>query len=277
MDYRFELTDHMDEQDLTLARLDDELAREEDLAGTMGWGRPAPPVGVADDDLEECPFEMGVAQPRAVGLLKLHELSSVETPPEIRAALGRARVPVVIVHSMTPFSRFGYPPTRVWGLGYQVDPLPEGLVPVDFAPKSEFLEIVGVGTEVGFEVSGGGLIQADPNLVAAANAVPGVTVNGLELGASADVDAALTLRLKLYVLEIMAGLVGSGVRWDFIEQDERMDRPITLVHTVLVPDDLDSIDMDVKLWVRRRRRFFDLNAARTWLVGPNRMSVDIER
>lgn len=277
MDHRFELTETKTEEDPTLARVDDELAREDDLSGTMGWGRSAAPADAEGDDLEECPFEMGVAQPRALGLLKLHELTSAEVPPEIAATVGRARVPIVLVHSMTPFSRFGYPPTRVWGLGYQADPLPEELVPVDYAPKSEFLEIANVGTEVALEISGGGRIEADAELAAAASAIPGITVNGLSAGASADANVSLALGLKLYVLEIMAGLVGRGVRWDFVEQDDRMDRTITMVQTVLVPDDLDAIDMDVRVWVRRRRRFFDLKAARTWLISPQRMTVDIER
>lgn len=280
MDYRFQLAEREDVEDDALAGLDEALAREAELMQFMG-GMSAPsapaPVAVGGDDPEHCPFEMGVAQPRAMSLAKLYELTSSPVPPEILATVGRARLPIIIVHSMTPFSRFGYPPTRVWGLGYQIDPASTDIVPVDFAPRSEFQEIADAGAEVHLGVSGDGKISADPVVLQAVNAVPGVNLNGLSASAGAKANVSLDLRLKLYVLKIMAGIVGRGVRWDFIEQDERMDRSLTMMHTILVPRDLEAIDMDVKVWVRRRRRFFDLKAARTWLIEPQRLTVDIER
>jgi hypothetical protein len=217
-----------------------------------------------------------VAQPRAVGLLKLYELLSQKVPPEIAAALGKSRTPVLIIHHMTPFPRFGYPPTRVWGMGYQVQNLPASLVPIDYAPRSELLEVGKWETDMKLSFSASGKFDLTSNAMEVANAIPGVSIEGLSYGLNAKNNLVLAFSLKLELLKIMAGLVGRGVRWDFIEQDERLDRGTKMLQTVLLPPDLRAVDMDVEVWVRRRRAFVGAGAARSWRMPPQRLTVDVE-
>jgi len=274
-EHRFQLDRVQDVTDRDLATADEDLRGEESIHGLMGAGEEATPLDL-DQDLDECPFEMAVAQPRAVGLFKLYELLSQKVPPEIAAAVGKARTPVLVIHQMTPFPRFGYPATRVWGMGYLVHNLPESLVPVDYAPRSELLEVGKAETDVKLSFSASGKFDLTSTAMGVANAIPGVSIEGLSYGVNAKNNLVLAFSLKLELLKIMAGLVGRGVRWDFIEQDERLDRGTKMLQTVLLPQELRAIDMDVEVWVRRRRAFLGGGAARAWRMAPRRLTVDVE-
>ena len=81
---------------------------------------------------------------------------------------------------------------------------------------------------------------------------------------NANNSMVLNFAMKLVMLKIQAGIVGNGVRWDFIEQDERMDRSVTLLQSALIPES-------------RRRRFFGLGAARSWLMPPQQYEVNVEK
>jgi hypothetical protein len=272
--FRLELTE--DIEDPELARLDDEAEGMEKLFGSLGRGGTAPEAVDLEDGEAECPFEMGVAQPRAISLFKLYELMGQEPPHEVVAALGRARTPVLIVHQMTPFSQFGYPPTRVWGMGYQIHELPEKVLPLDFAPKSEFQEIVSAGGDLSVRFRGDGSFEVQPGLAELARAVPGLGIDGLACAVSADGKAAFSFRFTIELLKIAAGIVARGVRWDFIARDDRIERSTRMLQTVLVPHGLKEVDMKVRTWVRRRR-FLGRGAARSWLTPLKPLTVDVEQ
>jgi hypothetical protein len=269
-----------DVEDSVLAELDDELAEEEGLGRPMGATEDsAEALAARDRDLEDCPFDVAVAQPRAISLLKLYELTGSSVPAAIEAAIGRARVPLLIVHQMTPFSRFGYPPTRVWGLGYHIQGVPDTVTPMDFAPKSEFLEVASVGGELVLGLSGDGKLELPDgmgHLAQALTGIPGLAIDGLSAVARAESSFRFAFNLKVQLLKIKAGIDGRGVRWDFYEQDERMDRAVTLLQTALVPEDTRSIGMTVRTWVRRRRRVLGIRAARSWIIPPRDLTVDVE-
>lgn len=273
-DVRLQPSAFEDIEDTALAALDEELAEEEAIQGFMGKEGTAVDF---DGDLDDCPFELGLAQPRALCLLRLLKSTGQRVSASITAALGHSRRPVLFVHEITPFSRFGYPPTRVWGLGYQIANVPDSLSPVDFVPKSEFLEIGSVGTDVQLGFSADGKFAIDAALADAVRALPGAGIEGLGYTAKAEGHIGFALNLRIHVLKIQAGLVGRGVRWDFVEQDERIDRSVRMLQTALLPDGVDSIEMDVRAWVRRRRRFLGFGAARSWVFSPQTMSVDIEK
>jgi hypothetical protein len=274
-DSRVRASAFRDIEDPLLASVDESLAEEEALEGFMGRER-ADPVDL-DEDFDDCPFELGLAQPRALCLVRLYELTGQELPAAVAASIGPARRPVLFVHQVTPFSRFGYPPTRVWGLGYQIENLPDELVPVDFAPKSEHLEIGSVGTDVRLGFNAGGTFEAGAGLAEFRGLLPGTGIDDLGYSAKADGHFALTIDLRIQVLKVQAGLSGRGVRWDFIEQDERIDKSLELLQTALLPEGADEVEMDVKAWVRRRRKFLGFGAARSWIFEPRRMTVPIEK
>ena len=274
-EHRFELERIEDGTDRDLASADEELRGEEAIHRLMGAGDEATPLDL-DQDIDDCPFEMAVAQPRAVSLFNLYELLSQKVPPEIAAAVGKARTPILIIHQMTPFPRFGYPATRVWGMGYLVQNLPESLVPVDYAPRSELLEVGKAEADMKVSFSASGKFDLTSTAMEVANAIPGVSIEGLSYGLNAKNNLVLAFSLKLELLKIMAGLVGRGVRWDFIEQDERLDRGTKMLQTVLLPPNLRAVEMDIEVWVRRRRALLGGGAARSWRMAPKRLTVDVE-
>jgi len=274
-EHRFELERIEDGTDRDLASADEELRGEEAIHSLMGAGDEATPLDL-DQDIDDCPFEMAVAQPRAVSLFNLYELLSQKVPPEIAAAVGKARTPILIIHQMTPFPRFGYPATRVWGMGYLVQNLPESLVPVDYAPRSELLEVGKAEADMKVSFSASGKFDLTSTAMEVANAIPGVSIEGLSYGLNAKNNLVLAFSLKLELLKIMAGLVGRGVRWDFIEQDERLDRGTKMLQTVLLPPNLRAVEMDIEVWVRRRRALLGGGAARSWRMAPKRLTVDVE-
>ena len=177
---RYQLETFEDVDDQELAQVDDELGAEEALFNTMG-GADATAIEL-DEEPDQCPFELGIAQPRAISLLKLYELTNQNVPASIRASLGSSNTPVIFLHQITPFSRFGYPPTRVWGLGYQITDLPSEVVPVDFAPKSSFYELGKWKTDVNLSFSAEGKFTLEPEVGAALNLIPGVNIQGLSYG-----------------------------------------------------------------------------------------------
>ncbi len=150
-----------DVEDAGLSEADSMLQREGEMDKTLGDATQQVSIE-AERDMDTCPFDMGISQPRAISLLKLCELCAQPVPAQIAATVGTSRCPFLLIHQVTPFSKFGYPPTRVWGLGYQVDNLDAGLVPVDFAPRSEFLEVGGWATDMKLGVAADGSFSLDP-------------------------------------------------------------------------------------------------------------------
>jgi len=121
-----------------------------------------------------------------------------------------------------------------------------------------------------------GKFTLEPEVSAALNSIPGINIEGLSYGMNTNNSMVLNFALKLVMLKIQAGIVGRGVRWDFIYQDERMDRSITLLQTTLKPESAAIIDINIRAWVRRRR-FWGLGATRSWLMPPQRYEINIEK
>ncbi len=106
--------------------------------------------------------------------------------------------------------------------------------------------------------------------------MPGLSLQGASVSAAINSSVSFVLKLKLDVLKIMAGQVGCGARWDFVERDERIDRALTMVQTLMVRDTTKSLHMQVRSWVRRRRKLLPGGAARSWIVGPHAFTVGLE-
>jgi hypothetical protein len=222
---------------------------------------------------EDPPYDLESPDPIAVDLLGLWRRMGKEPDPSLLATLGPNR-PVLLSHGITAFHKMGRSPRAIWGMGYQAT-IPGGARTLDVSPASAHLTVGSVQQDVRLAITLGGRIGASEEVLAAAAAIPGVTLNGAELEAGVDERVAFTVRFEFRVLKVQSGPVApGGARWNLYRQDEPLDDFQPLLQTVLVPKDAERLTVEVRSWAREAGWF---GPGREWTFVPRQFEVPLTR
>lgn len=223
----------------------------------------------------DAPLDLRVNSPFALDLMKLWELTDQSVPPSIAAALG-PRIPVLIHHIVTPFPNDGSIPGGVWGLGYEFVNESAEANTVAVMPSDEVLKIGSIGqvVEVGLDLSGGvGLPEAS---IKAVSNVPGVQLSGAEIKAAANSKFQFSLKLSLSLRKVVGAPVGKGgALWKMYRQDEPLDRPHTLLQTLMVAEGTREIRCTVKTWAKQAGLFGTRLGAKFWSYENQEFLVNL--
>ncbi|HUS29393.1 MAG TPA: hypothetical protein VMZ53_12830, partial [Kofleriaceae bacterium] len=172
-------------------------------------------------------------------------------PPGITASLG-PRIPILLQHVITPFPVDGKAPGKVWGLGYEFEPHDVDANTVSVAPDDEVLKIGQIGQEVEMGVELGGKIGVPQGALSALAAAPAVSLTNASLRASTSQSFQFSLHLKLTLRKLVgAGFGAGGAQWKLYRQDEPIDKPHTLLQTLLVAEGTKSIKCSVRTWAKQ--------------------------
>jgi hypothetical protein len=210
-----------------------------------------------DGDHEEgdAPFDLQISKPRAIDISQLYALTGRSVPPTVRATLGPTR-PILLCHSVTPFHRPGRRVSEVWGLGYESRVLGIDATTVGFQPMSSVHEVGQVGQEISVGLSAGGELHVPDGELALGPSLPGIRVEGVRFNFATHSEFALALSLKLQLREVQAGPVGAGgVRWNIYRQKRRLDEVQALFQSLLVPRQVQTLNLELRTWVRSNGLF----------------------
>lgn len=241
--------------------------------GAKNLDEGIPSNGSADWDT--CPIDLQVGQPRALDLRKLCALTGAAVPHDIEATLG-GLVPVLLVHTITPFHEPGQSPKSIWGLGYEtrVVGMPSATT-IALAPDTSMLDIASANQTVEMGLSLGGEIGVPSVVTEAISAVPGVKLQGVSVRAKTEQSFALTLAYVVKLLRIQAGVLPKGgARWNLYHQDERLDGQQTLVQTLQVPRGTQQLELMMKSWITVAR--WGGLSRKTWMAEGIERTVSLE-
>ena len=213
---------------------------------------PLHPISARDPDRDwDPPFDLRIARPRAIDLEELWKLTGQPVPAEIAASLGPRR-PILLSHVVTPFPRDGRAPGGVWGLGYELTVKDVDANTVSVVPNDEVLRVgeVGQDTELGLTL-GGGLRVPEGTWQMSAGA-PSVSLTGAEVTASTNWKFHFSVKLEITFRKVIGAPVDAGgAKWQMFRQDEPLDRPHTLLQTLLVGRETKSMACTVKSWAKQ--------------------------
>jgi hypothetical protein len=211
---------------------------------------PLRPIAVRKQEWDPA-FDLRVARPRAIDLLKFWKLTGQPVPPEIAASLGPRR-PILLSHVVTPFPSDGRAPGGVWGLGYELTVNDAEANTVSVVPNDEVVRVgvVGQKTELGLNLGGG--LQVPEATWKAAGGAPSVSLTGAEVTASTNWTFQFSVKLEITFRKVIGAPVDAGgAKWQLFRQDEPLDRPHALLQTLLVDRATPSIACTVKSWAKQ--------------------------
>lgn len=243
----------------------DQLEREHvELTGNMG----ATPRSF--EVRNEPPLDVEVVKPIALSLKRIFEASA----SPFKDALGDNKIPIVIRHGLTPFFPATTRPRPIWGLGYQAK-LAEDAATIDFAPKTEMLEVGSVDQHLWFGLTTGGKLST---IAATENEVlqplAGIDLPDIEIGGGVGNKLELRARIKLELLKVQAGPIGAGgVRWNLYRQDKTLVAFTPLVQTMLVSPDTKKLTFEVVTWAKVGGIFGI--GTKAWIAEPKTFEVAI--
>jgi hypothetical protein len=259
-----------DVDDPLLTELDEIARAEESLLGPMGDAAEEPALDV------DRPYDLELVKPRAVDLRKLCKLAGKDLPQEMESSLG-LRVPVLLYHGLTPFARPGERPRGVWGLGYEVRPVDVDAATVALSPDTESTKIGEINSEVRIGLSAGGEMSVPAPVLEAANAIPGISLQGAKLEATTDQTFALAIRVEFSMVKVEAGAIGAGgARWNVYRAGQRVVGFQPFIQTVLLPKKTRTLQLAVQPWVARRGWLFGKLGSRKFIPAPTTFDVSLE-
>jgi len=224
------------------------------------------PIGAKRGGGDEwyAPLDLRVNRPYAVDLRKLWDITGQAVPAEIEAMLGH-RIPVLLHHVVTPFPMDGKVPGGVWGLGYEFVNNSANANTISVLPSDEVLNIGSIGSEVelGVDLSGGvGVPDASLECI---NSIPGVNLSGAKLHASTHQKFQFSLKMALTLRKVVGAPVGEGgALWKMYRQNEPLDRPHTLLQTVMLADGAREIKCTIRTWAKQAGWFGTRLGAKYW-------------
>lgn len=224
----------------------------------------------------DAPLDLRVNRPFALDLRKLWELGGQPVPSEVQAMLG-TQTPVLIHHVVTPFPMDGRIPGGVWGLGYEFVNESAEANTIAVLPSDEMLKIASIGqqAEVGLNLSGGVGIP-DTRIGGIANA-PEIQLAGAQLKASADQTFQFSLKMSLSLRKVVGAPVGKGgALWKMYRQDEPLDRPHTLMQTVMVAQGTREISCTIKTWAKQAGFLGTRLGAKFWPYEDQEFVVSLD-
>ncbi|WP_437995674.1 hypothetical protein WMF26_31140 [Sorangium sp. So ce185] len=216
----------------------------------------------------DAPLDLRVARPLAV------VLDTFSPAGQVLPAF-KDRKTVLIIHVVTPFARDGHSPDGVWGLGYEFVMKGVDASTVAVLPNDEVLQIARVGQELDIELGVGGEVTTK-GMATDRSDQASLSLHGARLRASTTGQLHLSLRLSITLRKVLGAPVGiGGAQWKMYRQDEPMDRPHTLLQTVLLPKGVDRISCVIKTWVRRAGVLGTTWRAKFWPYQDLEYSVPI--
>jgi hypothetical protein len=265
------------ETDRTLEKPGKPREVEDDVLRELASGLP--PMAGADreeaerGDRQDAPFNLGMPAPRAIDLRKLWKLAGKEPDPMIAAALG-PKIPVLLSHGVTALPRPGRKPARVWGLGYKVEMFGVACTTVDVQPGTDLLEIARVGTEATVDLGLDGSLEVPEGARVALDSIPGVNLTAAKIAAGAKENAKLSIRFTVSVPRIISGPGDGygGAEWNLYAQDKRLEGYQALLQTVLLPEGVKQVRIDVTGWVREAGLF----GPKEWVFETATFAVDVD-
>jgi hypothetical protein len=227
-----------------------------------------------EDDDATVPIDLTLVEPRPLDLARLCELAGKEVAAEIQAAVG-ANVPFLVYHGFTPFGRNGARLRGAFEIGYEVRSAGSTARTIAVSPESEFAERASLEQDVDLGITAGGEIGIPSEVLAVANAVPGVSLREAQLRATTDSRFAFAMRVNFGVMTVIAGpAAAGGARWQLYKRGATLQRFQPLVQTLLVEKGAHAVTMTVKTWVRRPRRLFA--KARHWDLPDETFELPLE-
>jgi hypothetical protein len=119
-------------------------------------------------------------------------------------------------------------------------------------PSDEVLTIGKVDQEVALGVELGGHIGVPKEALTALAAAPAISLTNASLRASMSQQFQFSLHMKLTLRKVVgAGFGVGGAQWKLYRQDEPIDKPHTLLQTLLVAEGTKSIRCTVRSWAKQ--------------------------
>lgn len=235
----------------------------------FGGSGDAVPVG------DEPPFDLRVNRPRALDLVRLWRIWKQPVPPEIEASLG-PRTPILLNHVVTPFPADGKLPGGVMALGYEIFLHDGSANTVSVAPSDELLRLGSVGQEVELGLDLSGAVSVPAAALPATASAPSFSLGGASLRATTSTTVQFALRLPLTLRKLVGAPVGSGgAVWKIYRQDEPLDRPHTLLQTLLVDAPAGALRCTVKAWVARAGLLGTRIGQKTWRYADQEFTISL--
>jgi hypothetical protein len=222
------------------------------------------------------PFDLRVNRPRAINLRKFWALTNNPIPPEIEASLG-PNIPVLISHVITPFASGGMRPRKVWGLGYEFEVTESDINTISVLPNDEVLKIgeIDHNVELGLQIGGGvGIPQEALQII---QNTPSISLTGAQLQASSNTQFQISLHLAITLRKIVGAPVGvGGAMWKLYRRDERLDKPHTLLQTIVVGEDVKKLNCKIKTWAKQAGWLGGNWGAKMWPYKDQEFEISLE-
>jgi hypothetical protein len=226
---------------------------------------------------ENCPFELAVAAPRAVDVVKLYQLWKRPLPETLEASLG-PHFAVMLCQSMTPFYRHGDRPIGVASLGYRIEVEPAGCRTASVFPESKLLTVGTASANVKLGLNADGGLTVPKTALDLASSIPGLSLNGIRIDATTDAHVGVALQCEISLVQVQAGPIGEGgAGWNIYKKGQRIDVQHALLHTLLAPNGTVALTAKIDTWVREPRRFFKVLRGREWRFPTVEYRVSLER
>ena len=224
----------------------------------------------------DCPFEMGVARPQAYDVRQLHSIIDPMTTAQANSALGPKK-PVLISHSVTPFYRPNVTPTGIWGMGYEVTLHDIDASTISVFPASQMDEVARLRQDISIGLNVGGTLALTERSLDVLNEIPGLQMRGARITASSDQTFRICITMNWSTIHVQSGPVDcGGAKWNIYRTKERIDVTQTLLHTLLIPDNIISVDVTVRTWIRCPRRVFFWNKPYQWTFPEKMFTLSLE-
>jgi hypothetical protein len=253
------------------------------------------PMGGDEDDEEvdvRLPWQFAVPRPIALDVRTIYAAATTgqststresgspgpaEAPPAASTAPVASTPPpvlpgsvILLRHSMTALARPGEKPPPVWGMGYTFRLLGvDDAATVSLVPDTT-AETVASATghvDVGIDARGHldlGKLLDDAAAGAIIAALP-IQIPELQLQASTGAQLSVGFRLDLQALQVQAApLDAGGAQWNLYRRGRDLTRTQILVHTVAIPDRVETLRVRVETWVRRKTLFGRNSASNQW-------------
>ncbi|MCE9667543.1 hypothetical protein LY474_06915 [Myxococcus stipitatus] len=182
---------------------------------------------------------------------KLWALNQTKPHPEVAAAPS-GLTPVLLAHTVTAFPNDGFLPGNVFALGYEFvlhDQSRAATIAV--APSDEVLRIASIHQKVSFGVDLGGKWHY-PTASGGGGGEVLESLGGATISCSTDQRYAFDVTLDASLRKVVGAPVGvGGALWKLYRQNESLDRPFTLLQTLLLPKETVELRCTVKTWVMR--------------------------
>jgi hypothetical protein len=176
---------------------------------------------------------------------------------EERGGLAVPGVPVLIAHTLSLLPDPDGDPGRVGKFGYEVELPDVDAIMVAAFPSSDSLTIGKIDQKVRLALDVGGEVSAPASVVSKLNAVPGVSVKGATLEASAESSASLFLSFALTLPKLVGGVDGAArrARWQFYKRGEPLIGEHVVFTSIRVPRGTRELRFVYRTWARVPRLF----------------------